>query len=106
VRRVLPKLPKIPINLLGRSAFLADQPKKFGILSKNKIKGFPILKLAMVKRFKVKKFVIQFFKKNCQKFRQKIHQKIRQKFAKKIHQKFRQKNSSKKIQQKLRHNNS
>ena len=44
-------------------------------LKENKIEGTPILKLAMVKRLQVKKFVIQFVKNFVKKIRKKIHQK-------------------------------
>ena len=78
-------------KLFPRTRFTID-------FNKNKIKGTPILKLAMVKRLQVKKNLPKI------KLRQKIRQNIRQKnssktfvkkFVKNIRQKNRQKNRQK-----------
>ena len=70
---------------------------------KNKIEGTPVLKLAMVKRLKVKKNLLknQNLSKNlskiCQKNRRKIVKKIVNKIRQKVHQKNSTKNSSKRF---------
>ena len=78
-------LPRISLQYFALNSRCCKAKNCRNVLGQNKIEGTPMLKLAMVKRLKVKKFIQKFDKKFVKKNSSKNCQKIRQIMCQKIH---------------------